>query len=160
MRTITRSLARLLVLGGLVGGAVRVRVQLGEVDLDIAGELGEATGALTDRGRRYGPTDQHTFRHRLQLQVEIERRALLNGNQLGPDPHGTRHRLLVCQERTRSPAESQDVDHQRRSGTSAPFRPSPPSRFRMRRHASILRRGQTTPRRSASTVTHGRQRVA
>ena len=116
--------------GGRVGGAVGIGEQLGEVDLDMSGDRRQAARALPRRRGRHRAGDQHALRYRLDPQVQFERRALVDRDQIEPDARRAGHRLVDGQHGTRSAAEPGNVDHERRSWIAMRCR------VRMRRHDS------------------------
>ena len=119
--------ADLVGFGGRLGGAVGIGEQLGEVDLDMSGDRRQAAGALPRRRRRHRSGDQHAFRHRLEPQIQVKRRACVDRDQLDADARRAGHGLPDGQHGPWPPAEPRDVDHERRAGIT------------LRRHPPMVR---------------------
>ena len=94
--------ADLVGVGGLVGRAVGIGEQLGEVDLDVAGDRGQAARALPRRRRGHRSGDQHALRHRLDPQIQLQRRAFIDRDQVQPDARRAGHRLVQRSASTRA----------------------------------------------------------
>ena len=107
--------ADLVFLGGRLGRAIRVGEQLGQADLHLPVDRGQAPGRTRPTvGRGHRPGDQHAFRHRLDPQIQLQRRARVDRDQVQSDARRAGHGVTQGEHRSRASPEPRDVDRQRR----------------------------------------------
>lgn len=133
----------LVFLGGLVGGAIRIGKQFGQGYLNATPHRAEATSTLADGRGGHGPGHQHAFGHRLDPQIQVQKGALVNRDQLQPDACGAVHGVMQLEHRSRSSPQPCDVDRHRRrhmslrSGTVLPGHKRNPTAHATQIHAAL-----------------------
>lgn len=113
--TVVDDVAHLVVLGGGFGEALRVGEKLGQGDLDLPADRFQTTRALAPGRGVHGPGDQHTLGHRLQSQVEVERSARFDRDEVQTNPCRAANTLRDGLHCAGAPTQPGHVENQRRT---------------------------------------------